>query len=147
MTWTYSGNPNGSDRDAVRFLIGDTDNDDPLLQDEEIAYILTLETNVNMAAAKACRAIAATFARKATRKNVGDLSIDYSMRQQNYLDLAKKLESDAAIVLARPYCGGISQSDKDNRNADTDRVTPAFTKNQMDNKAAWPPASPLGDDS
>lgn len=38
MTWTYSGDPTTSDRDEVRFLIGDTDARHPLLSDAEIAY-------------------------------------------------------------------------------------------------------------
>ena len=41
MTWTYSGNPSSTERDAVRFLVGDTDTNDQLLSNEEIDYLVT----------------------------------------------------------------------------------------------------------
>jgi hypothetical protein len=40
MAWTYSGDPNSSDKDKYRFLIGDTISTDPILADEEITFIL-----------------------------------------------------------------------------------------------------------
>jgi hypothetical protein len=42
MTWTYSGDPTASDRDEVRFLITDTMEGRPLIQDEEIDYALSI---------------------------------------------------------------------------------------------------------
>lgn len=39
MTFTYA-DPSASRKDAVRFLVGDTDPAVPLLTDEEIAYLL-----------------------------------------------------------------------------------------------------------
>ena len=38
--WTYSGDPTDSDRDAVRFEVGDTDENDRLLSDGEVTYCL-----------------------------------------------------------------------------------------------------------
>jgi hypothetical protein len=53
----YSGDPTTSDSDLVRFLIGDT-NDDELLNDNEIEYCLTRASDVaRTAAAFACEAI------------------------------------------------------------------------------------------
>lgn len=40
MSFTYSGDPSKSDLDAARFLIGDTDEKSPIMQDEEIKYII-----------------------------------------------------------------------------------------------------------
>ena len=40
MTWTYSGDPSTTSRDAVRYRSGLTDKDDQLVSDEEIAYVL-----------------------------------------------------------------------------------------------------------
>ena len=51
MTWNYSGDPSLSSRDAVRFLIGDTDPNDPLVTDEEIAYALGRFTEPELAGA------------------------------------------------------------------------------------------------
>ncbi len=39
MAWTYGGDPSANARDAIRFLIGDTDTNDQLLNDAEIAWI------------------------------------------------------------------------------------------------------------
>ena len=40
MSWTYSGDPSSSELDECRFLISDTDEASPILQDEEIRYII-----------------------------------------------------------------------------------------------------------
>lgn len=40
MSFTYSGDPSHSDLDEARFLIGDTDDKSPIMQDEEIQYII-----------------------------------------------------------------------------------------------------------
>jgi hypothetical protein len=40
MAWTYSGDPSKSPLDQYRFEIGDTLEDDKVLMDEEINYIL-----------------------------------------------------------------------------------------------------------
>lgn len=85
MTWTYSGNPTSSDRDAVRFLVADTDSTDPLITDEEIAYLLTLYTEAPHAAVGAARAIAAKFSREADQaRGIGDLSLSQSLSQKSY---------------------------------------------------------------
>ena len=39
MAWTYSGDPSSSARDAIRFLVGDTDTNDQLVTNEEIAWV------------------------------------------------------------------------------------------------------------
>lgn len=46
MSWSYSGNPSASEIDACRFLIGDTNEESPIMQDEEIQYIIS-EANGN----------------------------------------------------------------------------------------------------
>ena len=40
MSWTYSMNPGTSPKDTVRYLIGDTNIDNPIVQDEEIQFNL-----------------------------------------------------------------------------------------------------------
>jgi hypothetical protein len=99
MTWTYSGNPAASNRDAVRFLIGDTDSGDQLVSDEEIAFLLAEENTVRTASARACEAIAARFGRSADNsRSVGDLSLSesYSQRSASYLSLADRLAAAGA---------------------------------------------------
>ena len=91
MSWTYT-DPNTSDRDKIRFLIGDTDSTDPLLSDEEIAFTLAeAGGSVYQAGHDSCYAIAAKFSRMAQSKSVGDLSISYADRAAAYAAQAERL--------------------------------------------------------
>lgn len=132
MTWTYSGNPSSTNRDAVRFLVGDTDNTDQLVTDEEIAYMLAEEGSASMAAARVCRSLASKFARYMDQ-SVGDLNVSYSQRYRQYTELANRLESDGSSRVGVPYAGGISQANKDAITSDTDRVQPAIKIGVHDN--------------
>ncbi len=131
MSWSYSGDPSSSDKDAVRFLIGDTDTNNQLLQDEEINYLLTTQGSVYAAAAEAAMSIAAKFARLADQ-TVGDLRISYSQRAEAYKALADSLSRRGDLKFVEPYAGGISKSDKESVELDTDRVEPAFERGQFD---------------
>ncbi len=125
MTWTYSGDPSSTNRDAVRFLVGDTDNTDQLVTDEEIAYALAQEGNAYNAAARMARGLASKFARHPDQ-SLGDLSISYSQRYKHFTELAKKLETEGSSRRGVPYAGGISKADKDTVSADSDRIQPAI---------------------
>ena len=132
MTWTYGRDPAASNRDAVRFLVGDTDNADPLVTDEEIAYALTLEPTNTLTAARVAEALAAKFSRYANQ-SVGDLSISYSDRVRQLKELAKQLRAEGTISAATPFAGGISAADKASRASDSDRVVTAVKVGVHDN--------------
>lgn len=134
MSWGYDSDPSGSTRDAVRLMIGDTDIDDQLIQDEEIAYFLDQEGTTHMAAARAADAIAAKFSRQADKK-VGDLSIAASQRAKAYRDLAADLRSQASKFVT-PFAGGISVSNKQSYEGDSDRVKPSMSRVVHDNPDA-----------
>ena len=105
MTWTYSGNPSSTDRDAVRFLVADTVSSDPLITDEEIAYLLALYTEPPHAAVGAARAIAAKFSREADQaRGIGDLSLNESLSQKStqYHHLADHLAGLASGITLPP---------------------------------------------
>lgn len=105
MTWTYSGDPSSSVRDAVRFTVGDTDETEELVSDEEIDYLLTIHNGVGMAAVGAARAIAAKYSRKSDQSRaVGDLSLSqqYSQQSLNYHHLADHLLAIASGIDAPP---------------------------------------------
>ena len=93
MTWTYT-DPATSTRDEVRFMVGDTDTDDQLLTDLEIAYLLAAWINVTVTASKAASAIAAKFSRLAD-KSIGDLRISLSQKVASYRQLAVDLMQQA----------------------------------------------------
>jgi hypothetical protein len=100
MAFTYV-DPNSSDRDKVRFLIQDTDSTDAHLQDAEIAYLLSVWTNVYAAAAYAAEAIAAKYAHKTNySRSIGDLSISesYATSAAEFRELAKTLKAQELDV-------------------------------------------------
>ncbi len=134
MTWTYSGDPASTARDAVRFLIGDTDTTDQQISDEEVNWLITENgNNVYLAGSASARKVAAEFTRQVRTKTVGALSISYAARAQEYRDLADDLRQQASTKIALAvYAGGISRADKELQEADTDWDKPAFTRGMTD---------------
>lgn len=102
MSWTYEGNLMNR-RDRIRFLVGDTDTNDQLLQDGEIDYYLTEYSNDYLCAATLCDAIAAKFSRQADVNNAG-LSLSASQRAQAYRTRAVELRKEAT-KLASVFVG------------------------------------------
>jgi hypothetical protein len=119
-----------SETGQVRFYVGDTNPSDALLADDEVEFLLDAEGSVQAAAIAAAEAIAAKFTRLAD-KSVGDLSISQSQKAKQYLALAERLRR-AMAKGALLYFGGISKTTKETREADTDRVEPAFTVAMLD---------------
>lgn len=122
--WNYSGDPGASPIDEVHFLAGDTNSADPLLQDEEINLLLALypkplDRPAYLAAAAACDAIAAKFARKMNGA-VGPLSNQAEQQYLHYVQMAQQyrtayvtkglgtvgLSPTARVVPGVPVLGG-----------------------------------------
>ncbi len=129
MSWSYSGDPSSSTLDATRYFIGDTDETDQLVQDEEILFQLGLANdNIYNAAAEVADSLALKFARYATVRTP-DVTVDYGARAQAYGALAARLrEGTSAKSGLRLFAGGISISQKQTVEADVDRPLPAFTR-------------------
>ena len=133
MAFTYDGDPANSDLEAVRFLIGDTDSTDALLQDAEVNWGLSQNSNIYFAASIAAETIASKFARKVD-KAVGDLRQSYSQQSKQYRTLAADLKRQASLKGSiLPYAGGISVSDKESVEENTDRTSPNFEIGMDDN--------------
>lgn len=139
MSWTYSGDPANNSRDAVRFLIGDTDTADQLVTDEEISFAITQKGTGYGAAWMIAVALQAKFARQVT-SSAGELSENATDRAKNFSDLATKLYG-MMLSGAKPYFGGTSIADKMAADADTSRPQPSFERGQYDN-----PLAPQEDD-
>jgi hypothetical protein len=142
MTWTYGGDPDANARDAIRFLVGDTDTNDQLVNDEEIAWVnkettgsATATTGVYDAAVRCCLTIASKFSRLADQ-SVGDLKVSMSQKAKAYRvqaeELARLANREGSVPV--PYAGGISIADKDADREDSDRVAPWFSTGQFTNK-------------
>ena len=121
MAWTYGGDPSANARDAIRFLIGDTDTNDQLLLDAEVAWVNnqvtgsdTATTGLYDAAYRCCLMIASKFSRLAD-KSVGDLNVVMSQKSKQYREQAEELKALVAREggVPTPYAGGISISDKE----------------------------------
>ena len=130
MTWTYSGDPSASDRDFVRFWLGDTDTTDQQLSDEEIAALLTIEGSPRAAALSGARRLLAKYSRLVD-KSVGDLSVSYSQRRAGLETLIGSLKRDMVLAGGMPISGGQSKARKETVEADTDRVKPSFHRDQF----------------
>ena len=126
MSFSYSGDPSASDKDAVRFLIRDTVAATKEFEDEEIAYMLTTKGSVKGATLLALKTLAAKYA-TAVDKAVGDLRLSLSQKYDHYLSLIKQYEAEVMMV-AIPFAGGISQASKEVYENDSDRIRPRFTK-------------------
>lgn len=145
MAWTYdetdldktttSGRLN-----VVRLLIGDTDTNDQLIENEEITFALSeSNNNVYFAGAWAASTIAAQFARKVDTKLDGALSANYSDLAKQYKALSNDLREQGqkySLTSASLRAGGISNAAITAAQALTDRPDPAFAKGQFDNPPA-----------
>ena len=141
MSWTYGGDPSANARDAIRFLIGDTDTTDQLLSDEEIAWVnseasgtATGTTALYDAAYRCCLTIASKLAREAD-KQIGDLSVSMSQRAKAYREQAASLKelSGREGGVPIPYAGGITISDKDIDEENSDIFRTWFSSGQFEN--------------
>ncbi|SRR6266545_3113238 len=92
-TASFSGNPQSTPKDAIRFLIGDTGPTTFNFTDEEILFALTTEANFWTAASLFADKMALVVSGGGlASKSVGDLSLSYSQTSIGFwLDLAKKL--------------------------------------------------------
>jgi hypothetical protein len=124
MAWTYSGNPGSSDRDSVRFRIGDTDINSQLLSDEEIDYLLVEYKSPGEAAYQAAIRLGAKFGRLKS-KTVGSLSIQYGELTERFYQLADRLKAENRSKLrGAPIATGISRGGKSLQGVKWDGGTP-----------------------
>jgi hypothetical protein len=132
MAWTYDTSLS-TDKDWVRFLIGDTNTNAQLVQDETIEAILTAEMNVYMAAAEICEYIARGLTRGGTVKDrkVGETKIGYRT-SEGMLQLSHRLRLRGSAYM-KPSAGGVYKTDTDNYDQDTTLDKPEIGKRMTNN--------------
>lgn len=107
MAWTYDATnldtSTASGRlNVVRFLTGDTEATKPQVQDEEINFALSEESNdVYAAGAYIAKTLAAKYSRLVTTELDGDLLVEYSDLMKNYQTLSTELSSKAKVLGAK----------------------------------------------
>lgn len=133
MTWSYvAGYVAKSPMMQVRLIIGDTVCEAPQLQDEEINLYLSLRSSIWGAAAECCRTLSSQYSRSADLR-AGDSERKFSQMATAYALRAQQFDAKAAASGAGlPYCGGISQPDKETQQQDPDRVNPQFALGMFD---------------
>jgi len=110
MTATYNSSL-PSDKDWVRFVLGDRDGSSAVLQDEEINEILAEEANKYLAAAICGEAVLA-LGKDAVSKSVGNLSISFgsSSPESAYRALVSRLRERGCQLLLETSGGAVLRS-------------------------------------
>ncbi len=131
MSWSYSDSLS-TDRDRLRFKIGDVDTNDQLLSNELLDALLTTRGDPTLAAIDAVEGILAKFARDIDRGALG-LGGSRSQKTQFYRDLLKELRAEAARGDTSAFFGGGSISAKETIEDDSDNPLTPFRTGQFDN--------------
>ena len=98
MSWSYSGNPASSELDELRFIIGDTNMSEPIMQDEELEYLITkYGSNRNLLMYQAFTRAATLFARD-IKRSLGPQSEDPTERLKYFRDQANAYKAKLAIA-------------------------------------------------
>ena len=98
MSWTYSGNPANSKLDEMRFVIGDTNESSPIMQDEEIEYLITeYGSNSNLLLYQMFVRTATIFARD-IKRSLGPQSEDPTERLKFYRDQAALYKNKLSVA-------------------------------------------------
>ena len=125
-TFTYSSTL-ATDKDKVRFKIGDTDTLFPQVYDEEIAALLVTYTSVLETSIQCVRFLIGKYSFRAN-ETVGKISVQYDTAVKSLQAKLKDLQNESANSGLGLYGGGISVSDKQSVEDNTDNVKPLFTK-------------------
>ena len=105
MSFSYSGDPHSSKLDECRFLLGDTDTNNPIMQDEEIEYLITeAGENVTLLRYKLFLQASTIFAR-AIKRSLGPQSEDPTSRLNFFKAQAAEYKQKlTASGLSMPKC-------------------------------------------
>jgi hypothetical protein len=139
--WSYSGDPTTSPLDEVRFLAGDTNSDNRHVADAEINYQFVRSygsvanappTGNYIPAYRIAEIIAMQYATMGQSKTVGDLSISWGDRADQYRKRAAELRRNATIFGVTVWLGGTSRQEKISNISNPDRITTAVKIDGMD---------------
>jgi hypothetical protein len=97
-------------RDQVRFYVGDTDDDNLLLTDPEVEFLLTEEPDVKLAAADAANVIAAKFARD-TNYRFSTLWADAGDAYDHFIKLGERLRAGTVATVGPTLISSEAVSD------------------------------------
>ena len=138
MSFTYTRNPASSTKDAVRFLVGQTSTNDPVVVwDAEIDWAITQSGNAYAAAVMIGESMLQQYAAKdALSLTVGNLSETYGDRSARLQATLASLKRQMALRGVRPDAGGITFTSRSDHDTNTDLVPMLFTVGMDDNPRA-----------
>ncbi len=93
MSWSYSGDPSSSPLDEARFIMGDTDINDPVLSDEEINYMISQYHSKAALYYNLFLRAAVTYA-KAIKRTLGPQSEDPTSRTNFFNSMAAQYKKE-----------------------------------------------------
>lgn len=137
--WTYDPTLLSDDtaigrRYVVRLALGDTETADQILQDEEIDWYLSANTDsVYLSTIGALRALIAKYSRLADIW-IGHTRVQASQRARQFRELLNIYDNPASTVnfTSTIVIGGFSISENQDLDDDTDAVQPSFALGQDD---------------
>lgn len=137
--WSYD--PTDLDTDTasgrlnvVRLLVGDTDTTDQQVQNEEITFALSAESDdVYGAASWVAKALAAKYSRFVDIDLDGQLAESYSQLREHYQALATELSNQSKTSSASlgVKAGGIKITEMQAAERQPNRVKPSFRRDQF----------------
>ena len=95
--WSYSGNPADSLLNELRFIIGDTNEAEPIMQDEELEYLIAeYGANRNVLMYQVFTRTATIFARD-IKRTLGPQSEDPTERLKFFRDQAATYKAKVSV--------------------------------------------------
>lgn len=131
MSFTYDSGDLSTELNRLRLEIGDTDENDTLLQDEEVAKIQAEKSTFYLRAAGCCGLICVKLSRK-VRVKISGFSEDAGVVYDRYKELQNKFVQLASV--SYPWAASITASDKITNEDDTSLVQPKIKKGIHNNK-------------
>lgn len=101
MSFSYSGDPSESKLDECRFLLGDTNETAPILQDEEIGYLMSQANNDDNLLKYTLFSHAATIFARDIKRSLGPQSEDPTARLTYF-------KNQAEVYKNKLFMSGIS---------------------------------------
>jgi len=125
--FTYDPTKLDVELNELRLRIGDVDENDPLLEDEEIQHVQDTETSFYKRASECCKLICSKIARRVKTK-IGSFSEDANDMYIRYRNMAEEFAQLASSDY--PWAASISKSDKETYSyrGNDDVVRPRFEK-------------------
>ena len=121
----------------VRFKIGDVASSGAVLTDEEITYALAQCTSILQAAIMCVRSVLARY-HPITDGGAGGLSLPRSQKSQQLRDVLRDLLTESGESSASPVFTGVSVSEREAIENDTDFIPTDFGESRDDNKRVGP---------